>query len=283
LWCAVRRGRRDHTVALLEAGADPWRTVFGGRSAGRIALDGPLADLFEHLPGAPVLSEEERRLQRDADGLIGGYDSWLRDPQTIMAIAEPWARKVMGVWEVFCVAFVKGPDEEEVIRRMGVDAEACSILSLEEYQGRCSDAWEANRDASGWVRSTPEEAWLWVSTAPSGGVMVFHGDGILPINEPFCSRITAGGGLSASVFHHGEVSVHIWRDGNREGWPSPHHDPWPGCPDEAWRCRFGDAAHESGALARSLALMTVLTGVHVEPKWFVTAPKRAVRMSEPPI
>jgi hypothetical protein len=281
LWCAVRRGRRAHTVALLKAGADPWRTVLGGRSAGRIALDGPLADLFEHLPGAPVLSEVERRLQDEADGLIRGYDSWLRDPQTVMAMAEPWAMKLLSVIEYFCVAFVDGPDEEEVIRRMGADATACPLLSFEEYQEGSFAAWEDAREATGRNDSTPEEAWLWVATPPCGGVMIFHGDGILPVNETFCSRVTTGGGLFASVFHYGEVSVNIWRDGTKVSWPSPLHDPWLGCPDEAWRCRFGDDADHSGYLSRSLALMTVLTGVHVEPEWFVTVPKSAVRVSEP--
>jgi hypothetical protein len=74
LWLAVRRGRRDHTVALLEAGADPWRTVLGGRSAGRVALDGPLAPIFERLPGAPTVSEEERAAQARADELITFYE-----------------------------------------------------------------------------------------------------------------------------------------------------------------------------------------------------------------
>lgn len=270
LWVAVRYGHREKTAALLEAGADPWRIVLGERSAGRIALDGPLADLFEHLPGAPVLNEEEQRLQDEADELIEGF-YWLRDPPSIMAMPEPWARTLLAVHEFFCAAFVKGPDEDEVIRRMGADPSACPLWTPEEAGA-----------AMGTIEPNPEESFLWVGTPPSGGVMTYHGDGILPVNDSICSRVTGGGGLLASVFAHNDT-VNVWRDGTKVGWPDPFHDPWPGCPEEAWRCRFGDHAHDSYPLQRSLALMTVLTGVHVEPEWFVTAPKRAVRLSEPPV
>jgi hypothetical protein len=284
LWCAVRHGRREQTAALLKAGADPWRTVLGGRSAGRIALDGPLAGLFEDLPGAPVVSEAERRLQREADELIHGYSSWLYSPQAVMAIGEPWALKLLAVIEPFCAAFVAGPDEEETIRRIGADPSACPLLDFDEYQSQSWAPWETSRGPMGTIEGSPEESWLWVSTPPSGGVMIFQSNGILPVNDTFCGRVTTGGGLLASVFHHGEVSVNIWRDGDKAGWPGPFHDPtWEGCPEEAWRCRFGDRSSGFGDLPRSLALMTVLTGVRVDPEWFVTAPKRAVRVSESPV
>jgi hypothetical protein len=56
----VRWGNRDAAAALLRAGADPWRPAVAGRSAGRIALDGPFTDLFNGLPGVAVVSQVER-------------------------------------------------------------------------------------------------------------------------------------------------------------------------------------------------------------------------------
>jgi hypothetical protein len=275
LWYAVRRGRRAFVSALLEAGADPWRTVVRERSAGRVALDGPLADLFDGLPGAPVVSDEQRRLQDEADEILKGY-WWLYDPRVVMSSGEPWAVKVLGILEPFCAAFVAGADEEETIRRMGADPSACPLVDSDEYHAQFSSRWER------FEGETPEESLLWVGTPPSGGVMIFHPGGILPVTDRFCRRVTTGGGLLASVFHHNDT-VHVWRDGAEIGSANPFDDPrWDQSPDEAWRCRFGDHAYDAGYLPRGVTLMTVLTGVRLDPEWLFGGARRAVLLPEPP-
>jgi ankyrin repeat protein len=252
LWLAVRRGRRDHTVALLDAGADPWRTVLGGRSAGRVALDGPLAPIFEQLPGAPTVSDEERAAQARADELITFYEQWRHLPDGL------------------CVAFVSGVDEDGVIRRLGLDpAEWPSMVDAHED------------GTAGQIDYDPDQTVLWVGRTEGGGVVVYDWWGVAPVSDFFCRAVSAEGGEVASTFNNpagGELHVNWWRDGARIAWPDPGRDPSPNDPPEAWLCRFGDHSHESFYMYRNLALMTMLTGVRVDlPRWLDEGPKRLVR------
>ncbi|MGH8972576.1 MAG: hypothetical protein ACRD0C_05170 [Acidimicrobiia bacterium] len=245
-----------------------------------MALDGPLADLFADRPGAPVLTDDELRLQDEADALIDDC-YWFSEPRLHLIVKEDWARTIVGLTNAICIAFVAGLDEDEAIRRMGADPSDCPPLGWEEYTAQAWAPFEAARSPMGRIETTPEEAWLWVGTAPGGGLVIYEAHGIKAREDTFGQAMTTSGGLLASVVDYGETSVDIWRDGTKLGWPSPFHDPWPGCPDEAWLCRFGDHSHDSFRLPRSVALMTLLTGVHVDPEWLASEPKRAVRLPPP--
>lgn len=67
LWEAACHGAGESVALLLDAGADAWTAQLGGRSPGRLALTTSLAPLFERLPGAVPLTEEECAVQREAD------------------------------------------------------------------------------------------------------------------------------------------------------------------------------------------------------------------------
>jgi hypothetical protein len=249
LWCAVRRGCSDAVNVLLSAGAEPWLPVLGGRSAGLMALHGPLADVFASLPGAPVISEEDRARQATADSLIESY----RDLHDI----APYLAESM------CVAFVGGLDEDEVIRRAGASPADCPLGSDEDYE----DAVDS------------EDGVLWIGTPPGGGVVVYDLTGITPVNSEFCRRVSAGATV-ASTFDNpagGDQCVNLWRDNVMVARPSPYGDPGDNDPAEAWLCRFGDHTHDSNDVARNLALMALFTGTHPDPAWLFQAPKRVVR------
>ncbi|NUS09307.1 MAG: ankyrin repeat domain-containing protein [Nonomuraea sp.] len=71
LWRAVFADRADNALALVAAGADPWRPMMGGWSPGRLSLAGPTPGLFFPFPpGRPVLSEAEMAAVVEAERLI---------------------------------------------------------------------------------------------------------------------------------------------------------------------------------------------------------------------
>lgn len=257
LWCAVRRGHDEEAAVLLAAGADPWRPVLGGRSAGMVALDGPLATLFADLPGAPPLNEAERRRQAEADALIASYSELSR--------VSP------GIAVDLCIAFVAGLDENEVIRRAGADPADCPTTSVDEL----NTAVYTSTDGS------PGTPVLWIGTPPGGGVVVYDPTDINPRSDEFCGRVSAGNAALASMFDNpagGDQCVDWWRDGKLVARPSPSSDPRGNDPSEAWLCRFGDSSHDSSDVARDLALMSMLTGTHPDAAWLAEAPKRLVRL-----
>ncbi|MGY0235421.1 hypothetical protein [Longispora urticae] len=59
LWAAVHAGRHDNALALVAAGADPWRTVVAGWSPGRLNLAGARPDLFGPAPDGQRLTPAE--------------------------------------------------------------------------------------------------------------------------------------------------------------------------------------------------------------------------------
>jgi len=256
LWCAVRRGCARSARALLDVGADPWRPSVGGRSAGDVALSGPLADMFARLPGAPRVDERDRRWQAEADALIASYVDL---PRTAPSVAKN-----------ICVAFVRGADEDEVIRRVGARPADCPLGTLDD----CMAAfYELDRGR--------EAAVLWVGTPSGGGVVVLDQMGVLPVDDEFCRRVSADGAIVASMFARpadGDQRVHYWRDGGLVARSSPYLDPGEDDPPEAWLCRFGDHAHPSRDVARELALMTMLTDVLPGAGWLGETPKRVVRV-----
>lgn len=258
LWEAVRRGNRSAAEALLRAGADPWRPGVGGRSPGRLALTGPLADLFATLPGAPSMSAEERDRQARADALIASYEGW------------------EGHWDSATLVFVAGLGEDELIRRLGTDPALCPVT---ESPFRCwieepPVDWEDEEEDESWEDLdpgySPEDFWAWVAGRDGGTVLVGH-----PADRA-CARMSADTRLAVAHFHiNGSRYVHCWAGGRQVRRSEPWDDPSQPWADEMLY-RFGDLAHPSSAEARALAFVTDYTGVRVDEEWLIRARMRGV-------
>ncbi|CAM2963120.1 ankyrin repeat domain-containing protein [Saccharomonospora xinjiangensis] len=270
LWIAVRYGHRTAVTVLLRAGADPWTPVVSGRSPGRQALDGPLADLVRDLPGAPVIAEEERRARQRADALIGSY-RWVWD------------------WMVFLqdVTLVSGLTEDEAVRRLGADP-ALSRRVRSPYHdvlgdpGETTDfddttditAVEEHTDVTGETGTAPPGSFPVYLGARDGGVCLL---GQAAATETACRRLSEGTRL-ATVFVNeakGICSVRCWEDGS-ELYRTDPVGLAPNDRPEEWLYRFGDGAHRSAYEARAFALLTHHTGVHIDEMWLSRGPMRGV-------
>ncbi len=241
LWEAVRHGQDGAARLLLAAGADPWRPCIAGRSPGLQALFTELADLFVHLPGAPRIGSRLREIQETVDEMMFSYENY---------------------HEEFCLAFVGGVAEDEVVRRLGATPERCRPVEGEAL-------WRAERD------STVET--LRVASPPGGGVVLFQPEGMLPVHDLVARLVTTGGGVLAGGFPPAGTSVDIWRDGVSVARPSVHDQLGDDSPFELWMCRFGDCgAHPSTPTERVLALMTLLTATYVTEEWLWNTPVRVV-------
>ncbi|MFF5210925.1 ankyrin repeat domain-containing protein [Streptosporangium sp. NPDC000396] len=241
LWEAVRYGQDDAVRLLLAAGADPWRPCIAGRSPGLQALFTDLADLFAHLPGAPRISPRLREFQDTVDEMMFSYEDYNED---------------------FCVAFVGGVTEDEVVRRLGAVPELCPPV-------RAGALWQAEQDS-------PTEV-LRVASPPGGGVALLQTGGALPVHDHVARQVTTGGGVLAGAFPFAGSSVDIWRDGVSVARPSVHDQLSDDSLFELWMCRFGDCgAHPSTSVERTLALMTLLTATYVTEEWLWSSPMRLV-------
>lgn len=79
LWLAVQSRRPDNALALVAAGADPWRPMMAGWSPARLSLAGPTPELFgearEALSAAEVVAvAESGPLLAALDGI--DFDGW---------------------------------------------------------------------------------------------------------------------------------------------------------------------------------------------------------------
>ncbi|GAA4226009.1 hypothetical protein GCM10023075_25210 [Streptosporangium album] len=241
LWEAVRHGQDDAVRLLLAAGADPWRPCIAGRSPGVQALFTELADLFAHLPGAPRISSRLRELQDTVDDMMFSYEDYS---------------------EGFCIAFVGGVAEDEVIRRLGALPELCPPMEA-----------DALREAE---QASPVEL-LRVASPPGGGVVLFQTEGVLPVRDAVARRVTMGGGILVGALPLAGTSVDIWRDGFTIARPSVYDQLSDDSLLELWMCRFGDCgAHPSTSVERILALMTLLTATYITEEWLWSAPVRLV-------
>ncbi|MEU8273602.1 ankyrin repeat domain-containing protein [Microbispora bryophytorum] len=251
LWSAVCRGHRDAVAALLRAHADPWRPVVAGRSAGDIALTGPLAGLFATLPGVPATDAGLLRLQAEADALVAAYDSW----------------------ETYCgegdgFAFVAGIDEDTAIRRLGLDPAGCPLADEGEYMD---------------VGPSLGDTALWLGRPPgSAGVVVYSAISFDPAAEELWSPLSSPGpAVSIATNMIVDTTIEVWRDGAEIRYLRSLQQPEDDMLSEEWLCRFYDHSHGSpGGLARGLALATLLTGVEVTEDWLFHAPKRLVILPE---
>jgi hypothetical protein len=259
LWEAVRWGNRSAAEALLRAGADPWRPAVAGRSPGRLGLDGPLADLFAGLPGAPSISAEERDRQTRADALIASYE---------------WE----GYWDGLDLAFVADVDEDELIGRLGAEPARCPLTDS-PFVGMVEDPhadWAEDEDGGEPEHSPMDfDFKAWVARRDGGAVLI----GAAASSDSVCARLSTGTRLATVFFNpKGSCYVYCWADGRRvrQSEPADHPaDPWP----EEWLHRFGHHAHGSSHAARALAFMTAYTGVRIDEQWLIRAPKRGVPAS----
>lgn len=247
LWLAVRRGSRDIVSVLLRAGVDPWRPIIGNRSAGSVALTGPLADLFADLPGAPPVDPAWMRRQRRADEVVAHYATW----SAYRAYGESYA-------------FVAGVDEDTAIRRLGLDPADCPVT-----------------DGGGYRHALPgagHEAY-WLGTPPGGsGVALLNLVGTWPGSGHMWRPLSSPGPVVAvSTNVNVDTCIEIWRDGGNTRLFRSLQDPDDETTTEEWLCRFYDDSDDSATGgSMGLALGTLLTGVQVEEDWLFEAPKRLV-------
>jgi hypothetical protein len=110
LWEAVLSRRLDNARALAAAGADPWRPLIGGWSAGRLSLAGPTPDLFALPEGERGLTAAERALAREGSRLV-------------TALGDIY-------YEGTGLACVAGIHAEEAIRRMAAKPAAAEELEV---------------------------------------------------------------------------------------------------------------------------------------------------------
>ncbi len=248
LWEAVRLGRRDAVSTLLHGGAEAWRPLFGQWSAGLLGLCGPLADLFETLPGALRLGPNIREVQEYADVLIDSYGGWKFGGQSTFA-------------------FVSGVPEQEVVTRLGAEPSMCPPSRLRD-QSAASDGFEV----------------VHVATSPWGGVALHQYSGMALVSDRFCRYLTTPTGLMAGVFDNpsGGVYVHVWQDGRRVRHIAPGQEPGAEGRIEEWLCRFGDLSGDYSHMERALAYMSMVTGVAVEERWTHEAPHRRVHVRHRP-
>ncbi|GAB1817764.1 ankyrin repeat domain-containing protein [Herbidospora sp. RD11066] len=251
LWTAVCRGHRDVAEALLKAGADPWRPVLGGRSAGAIALTGPLGDLFRKLPGCPEQSPDQARRQAEADALIDRYAQW---------------NTYCGEMDGF--AFIAGLDEDSAIRRLGLDPADCPVVGRNDYQEQAT---------------TNPGGELWLGRPPGAeGVAVYSAISFDPGSSHLWGPLSSHGPVVSTATNMIVDSyIEIWRDGAMERIFQSLQEPGDDTSEEEWLCRFYDHSTHRRGLASCLALGSLVTGVEVDEAWLFEARKRLVIPQKP--
>ncbi|MFF8913089.1 ankyrin repeat domain-containing protein [Streptomyces sp. NPDC015032] len=199
LWEAVLSNRPDNARALAAAGADPWRSLMGGWSPGRLSLAGPTPDLFAVPDGERGLTEAERATAQEGRRLVAALGSFH--------------------YEGTGLACVAGIDAGEAIRRL----EATSVAG-QELDELVEDPYAYDMDESLQI--------IGVTTVP-GGCVVTQPWGYAPQMPGVLTRLsrdTVCYGLYANPKSGNQGS--IARNGVVEGWDlhpggSPDQDDTP--------------------------------------------------------
>ncbi|MEU7164404.1 ankyrin repeat domain-containing protein [Streptomyces morookaense] len=159
LWEAVFHGRPENARALAAAGADPWRSMLGGWSPGRLGLAGPTPDLFPVPEGERGLTEAERAAAQEGRRLVAALGSLY--------------------YEGTGLACVAGIDAEEAMRRL----EATLVADDELPGGLLEDPYAYNSDDSLRI--------VGVTTVP-GGCVVAQPWGYAPEMPGVMRRLSVG-------------------------------------------------------------------------------------------
>ncbi|MFD9487608.1 ankyrin repeat domain-containing protein [Streptomyces sp. NPDC059991] len=185
LWEAVVSRKPDNARALVAAGADPWRVLVGGWSAGRLSLAGPTPDLFARPAGERGLSEAERTTAEEGARLVDALGSFH--------------------YEGTGLACVAGIDAVEAVSRL--QATAADPDLVEEVL------------KSPYAHDMDEILQVIGVTSVTGGCVVTQPWGYAPQMPGVQTRLSAGTvcyGLYANAKSGNQGS--IARDGAIEGW-----------------------------------------------------------------
>ncbi|MBV2155601.1 ankyrin repeat domain-containing protein [Kitasatospora sp. SUK 42] len=184
LWEAVVSDRPGNARALVAAGADPWRPQLGGWSPGRLALAGPVPDLFPVPDGEPGLTAAEQAAARQARQLVADLGDFHYDNTGLACIA--------------------GIDAAEAIRRLDgtpVDGEFMADFLDDPYEHDLDD----------------RLLLVGVTTVP-GGCVVTQPWGYTPSTPGVMTRLTAGTvGYGIYANPKSGNQGRIVRDGTEEG------------------------------------------------------------------
>ncbi|MEU9111732.1 ankyrin repeat domain-containing protein [Streptomyces sp. NPDC048483] len=185
LWEAVMCNQPDNARALAAAGADPWRSLIGGWSPGRLSLAGPTADLFTVPEGERGLTEAERAASQEGKRLVAALGDLC--------------------YEGTGLACVAGIDAPEAVRRL--EATPAAGQDLEEL---LEDPSEYDMDEGLQI--------IGVTTVP-GGCVVTQPWGYAPQMPGVLTRLSKATicyGLYANPKSGNQGS--IARNGTIEGW-----------------------------------------------------------------
>ncbi|SDK68895.1 ankyrin repeat domain-containing protein [Streptomyces indicus] len=209
LWHAVCSGSEQSIRALIDAGADVWTEQTGPWSPGLLLLTTPLAPLVAGLPGARELPAEDAAAFRAADELIAAFGE-----------EELWT-------EGLGIAFVRGLDEDEVIRRLGAAPADCPLADLEHAPFADEDFEESLR-------------WVGVTSLPGApGGCVITQEGYLPSDEAVLAELTHGTAAYGIYYNpKGGIFGTLARDGRAVGHEEIGLTPDEAEPAAAWHFRW---------------------------------------------
>lgn len=247
LWSAVHSMDETTVRALIDAGADVWTPQAAHRSPGRLLLTTPLAPLVRDLPGAVELPAEEIAAQRAADALIAAFGT-----------EQLWT-------EGLGVCFVRGLDEDEVIRRLGADPARCPRSDPDDAPFDAEDYEESLRHVG--VRSVDGDP---------GGCVITQ-EGYLPSDGALLRAVTAGSPEGGGGPEHGGTTAYgvyfnpkggrfgtLARDGETVAADEIGIGPHDSDPDAYWTFRFWQRGHTFPYGADILAYCCAAAGLRIE-------------------
>ncbi|WP_433516606.1 ankyrin repeat domain-containing protein [Nonomuraea sp. CA-143628] len=134
LWDAVFNDQPENALALVAAGADPWRPMMAGWSPGRLSLAGPTPGLFFPFPpGHTGLTEAETAAVTEAERLIGALDGIGWDGYSLACVRGISAAEAAQRLAATPVA----EEELEEITEDPSDEEAMQFIGFTDVPGGC--------------------------------------------------------------------------------------------------------------------------------------------------